>query len=229
MNSFEWLILVIFVVCVFSVSYQTGHDSGMQEGVAYQKCIDELGYDCTEQAVEEIYLPVEKEIDEYVYPLKLHTEVECSEPSLESSEEYWIITGERKQIIEHTTVYEEDSVYYDTFLEHFVHLRSKTSTGWMAGFSKYFGDSKTTISTIPITDEYMQANLEFVEAVTDYAIYTDVAWYARDKLNREVSKLGEKETYAEVDSACLNNEFMGVLICYNSTLGASEIIYLDSS
>jgi hypothetical protein len=85
MNRSDWVIVGLVALGVFLVMVIESYDSGMQRGVAYQKCIDDLGYDCTEQAVEEIYLPVEKEIDEYVYPLKLETERALSLPDYEVS------------------------------------------------------------------------------------------------------------------------------------------------
>lgn len=76
MEKSNWVIISIIIVvgifCFWLV--ESSYESGMQEGVAYQKCLDDLGYDCTKQAVEEIYLPIEREIDEYVYPLNLEPE-----------------------------------------------------------------------------------------------------------------------------------------------------------
>ena len=67
-------------------------------------------------------------------------------------------------------------VYYDKKINRFVDLRENFDGGWIVGIAKYYGDSKTTISTAPISNEYILENLEYVHDVEKYATYTGYGW-----------------------------------------------------
>lgn len=56
----EQLVYIIVVLVVLVGVYYRGHDDGVDVGVAIHRCVDELGCDCTEEALKEKYIPLSK-------------------------------------------------------------------------------------------------------------------------------------------------------------------------
>lgn len=81
MNEKNLRILTALVVVVFGVFtiwniYDSGYDDGFhdgtRQGIAYQKCINEMGSSCTKEMVETVYYPHEKNILVYMYPITIN-------------------------------------------------------------------------------------------------------------------------------------------------------------
>ncbi len=69
------VMVVISIIGFLHLVYNTGFTKGQENQRAFDKCVEELGCDCTPEVMKEQYLPVEKQVWFQIYPFCVELEM----------------------------------------------------------------------------------------------------------------------------------------------------------